>query len=62
MNTWLNKLILGILSSGILSAMTYASYQVFIVIPDVQAKIAKVEKIEIKVDQIHNFLIYGVKP
>ena len=62
MNQWVNKLVLGLISSGILSAMTYASYQLFVVIPEVQAKVNKIEVIEKEVHDMHNFLIYGVKP
>lgn len=50
MNKWTTNFILGILSSGAVSAMGYATYQLFVVIPKVEAKVEKVDRIDDKLD------------
>ena len=56
------KFIVGVFVSGIMGVLGYATHQLVFVIPSVQAKVEKIDKMEVKIDQIHNYLIYGKKP
>lgn len=46
------KLTLGVATAGTLSVMGYATHQVFIVIPRVEARTEKIEPMDAKLDKL----------
>lgn len=57
MNKWVTNFILGLLTTGVGGAMTYATYQVFIVSPRVEAKVEKIDVIEVKLDRLNDNMV-----
>ena len=53
----LEKFIVGIMVSGVMGAIGYATHQLVFVIPSVQAKVEKIDKIEVKIDRLNDNMI-----
>jgi hypothetical protein len=51
------KFIVGVIVSGVMGAIGYATHQLVFVIPSVQAKVEKIDNIEVKMDKLNNNMI-----